>query len=59
MQQQRVRQHTNRNISLPIALDAWLRERARIEDRPVSRIVKQALLRYKSAAEGKRTEVAT
>jgi len=53
---QRVRQHTNRNISIPIALDTWLREQARVEDRPVSRIVKRALLRYKAAAEGKKAE---
>jgi len=56
--QHRVRQHTNRNISIPIELDNWLRQRARIEDRPVSRIVKQSLLQYKAAVE-KRTQAAT
>ena len=53
MQRQRVRLHTNRNISIPITLDRWLVEQARVEDRPVSRIVKRALLRYRAVAEAK------
>lgn len=48
---QRARRHTNRNISLPIALEKWLVEQARVEDRPVSRVVKRAILRYKEAKE--------
>lgn len=35
-----------RSISLPIAMDAALVERARQEDRPVSRVVRRALISY-------------
>lgn len=47
----RGRKHTHRNFSLPIALDKWLIQQAQVEDRPVSRIIKRALLRYKAEIE--------
>jgi len=40
-----------RNVSLPVTLDRWLVERARREDKPISRVVRRIL--EKAVAEEK------
>lgn len=42
----------NRNISLPQALDKALVQQARVEDRPISRVVRRALIQYLEAGNG-------
>ena len=42
MQQQAIKCVT-RNVSLPVTLDRWLVERARKEDKPISRVVRRIL----------------
>jgi len=42
MQQQAIKCVT-RNVSLPATLDRWLIERAKREDKPISRVVRRIL----------------
>lgn len=42
---------TTRNFSLPEPLDRLLVQRAQIEDRPVSRVIRRALEKYLVATE--------
>jgi len=51
MQQQATVRCVTRNVSLPATLDRWLVERARREDKPISRVVRRILEKEKIAAE--------
>ena len=48
--------YTTRNFSLPEPLDRELVERAQVEDRPVSRVIRRALEKYLAAIGGKAGE---
>ena len=48
-----------RNFSLPATLDQWLVERAKREDKPISRVVRRALEKYLVATEEKAGREAT
>ena len=56
---QRQVKYTTRNFSLPEPLDRELVQRARIEDRPVSRVIRRALEKYLVAIAGTAGEVRT